>query len=201
MHRRLPKLVWLAGLFCLLVTATTRAQNRDADHEELRALLRIATEAMNAKSFDTLDALFHSKFSVTTVDQKLFTNFADFKAYYEGLLNGPNAPVKSIVFNPEADALTEFVGDNIGLSHGISRDTFTFADGDVRTMESRWTATLIKEGSRWKILNLHIGTNLLDNPVTEAAKSYVYKVGIGAGLGGLVLGFLLAWLLRGKRPK
>ena len=65
-------------------------------------------------------------------------------------------------------------------------------------MTSRWTATLIRDNGKWKILNLHIGTNLLDNPVTEAAKSYVSKVGIGAGLGGLVLGFLIAWFLRKK---
>lgn len=179
--------------------AAATSQSREADHEALRALLRQAKEAVNSKNFEALRPLFHEKFTVTTVDQKLFANFDDFKNHFTQLLGSTNAPLTSITFNPEADALTQFIGDNIGLSTGISTDTYHFSDGDTRTMTSRWTATLVKDAGKWEILNLHIGANLLDNPVTEAAKSYVYKVGIGAGLGGLVIGFLIAWLARGKK--
>jgi hypothetical protein len=179
--------------------ARPTAANPEQDHEQLRALLRTAKEAVNAKNFEALKPLFHEKFSITTVDQKVFTSFEDFKAHFANLLTGNNAPLKSITFNPEADALTEFVGDNIGLSHGTSTDTYAFTDGDTRTMSSRWTATLIRDSGKWKILNLHIGANILENPVTEAAKGYVYKVGLGAGIGGLLLGFIIAWVLRGKR--
>jgi hypothetical protein len=151
---------------------------------------------MNSKNFDALTPLFHDRFSVTTVDQKVFTNISDFKAYYEGLLNGPNAPLKSITFRPEADDLTVFAGDDVGLSHGTSTDTYYFSDGDTRSMTSRWTATVYKRDGKWKILNVHIGTDLLNNPVLDATRSYIYKVGIGAGVGGLVVGFLIAWLAR-----
>ncbi|HXG64499.1 MAG TPA: nuclear transport factor 2 family protein [Blastocatellia bacterium] len=187
-------------LFALLVIGVAaHAQDREKDHEELRAMLRTATEAMNSKNFDALRPLFHEKMTITTVDQKLFTNLDEFKAYYQTLLAGENAPLKDITFRPEADALTEFVGDNIGLSHGTSTDTFYFSDGDVRTMTSRWTATLYKANDGWKILNLHIGTNLLDNPVTASLRSNLYKVGGGALAVGLVVGFLVAWFLRGRR--
>lgn len=189
----------LLCLLPLLIAPIVPAQDREADHNELRAMLRIATDAMNTGNFDALRPLFYNKVSITTVDQKLFTGFDDFKTYYEGLLKGGGAQLKSITFKPEADALTEFVGDNIGLSHGTSTDTYTFADGDVRTMTSRWTATVYKDNGKWKILNLHIGANLLDNPVTAAVKGYATKAAIGAGVGGLVVGFLIAWLLRGRR--
>ena len=192
---RLLSFCFLASLLSL----SAFAQSREQDHEELRALLRAATEAMNAKNFDALTPLFNDQFSITTVDQKIFTNIGDFKAYYESLLNGQNAPLKSIVFKPEADDLTVFVGDNMGLSHGTSTDTYNFSDGDTRTMTSRWTATVYKRDGKWKILNIHIGTNLLDNPVLAAAKSYVYKVGAGAAIGGLVVGFLIAWFLRSRK--
>lgn len=188
-------------LFCsitLLSATGALAQEREQDHNELRALLRTATEAMNTGNFDALKPLFYSKFSITTVDQKLFTSIDDFKAYYDGLLKGDKAALKSVAFKPEADALTDFVGDNIGLSHGTSTDTYTFADGDVRTMASRWTATVYKDNGKWKILNLHLGVNLLDNPVVTALKGYTYKAGLGAGVGGLIIGFLVAWILRGR---
>jgi hypothetical protein len=185
----------------MLVTASALAEERQQDHDELRAMLKTATDAMNSKNLDALTPLFYTRFSITTVDQKLFTNLADFKAYYESLYSGDKAPVKSIVFKPEADQLTEFVGDNIGLSHGTSTDTYTFADGDTRVMTSRWTATVFKDNGKWKILNLHIGTDLLANPVVSTLKSYVYKAGFIAGLGGLIVGFAVAWFLRGKRRR
>ncbi|MGA9772625.1 MAG: DUF4440 domain-containing protein [Blastocatellia bacterium] len=184
-----------------LVAANAMAEDRQQDHDELRQILKTATDAMNSKNLDALAPLFYSRFSITTVDQKLFTNLADFKAYYEGLYSGANAPLKSIMFKPEADALTEFIGDNIGLSHGTSTDTYTFSDGDTRVMTSRWTATVFRENGKWKILNLHIGADLLTNPVVSTLKSYIYKVGIGSGLGGLIVGFAVAWFLRGKRRR
>ena len=171
----------------------------EQDHEELRLLLRSARDAANAKNFDALKPLFYEKFTITTVDQKVFTNLDDFKAYFASMFTGDKAPLKSISFNPEADALTEFIGNNIGISHGTSTDTYTFSDGDTRTMTSRWTATLIKDNGKWKILNLHFGTNLLDNPVVNTMKSSLYKVGGIAGVVGLLIGFVLAWVMRRRR--
>jgi hypothetical protein len=187
-------------LIALLVVSCSRAmaEVRNQDHEQLRALLRTATEAMNSGNFDALAPLFYERFSITTVDQRLFTNLADFKAYYEGLTTGPDAPLKSITIRPEADALTEFVGDNVGLSHGTSTDTYYFSDGDTRDMTSRWTATLYKDNGKWKILNVHIGANLFDNPVVSSLKSTIYKVGAVALAVGLLIGFVIARLMRKK---
>jgi ketosteroid isomerase-like protein len=172
---------------------SVQAQDRKADHDELRAMLRTATEAMNTRNINALAPLMHEKFSITTVDQRLFTNLNEFEAYFNGLFG---ATLKSATFNPTADALTEFVGENIGLSHGTSSDTFVFADGESRQMNSRWTATLYKDNGKWKVLNIHIGTDLLDNPVVGALKSLLYKIGIGAGLAGLVLGVILGRIMR-----
>ena len=125
-------------------------------------------------------------------------NLADFKAYYATTFTGDKAPLKSLTFNPTADELTTFVGENIGLSHGTSQDTYVFSDGETRTMTSRWTATVFKDNGKWKVLNVHLGTSLLDNPVVTALKGYLYKIGIGAALAGLVVGLLIGRLGRRK---
>jgi hypothetical protein len=153
---------------------------------------------MNSRNIDAMAPLFHDKLSITTVDQKVFTNLNDFKSYFNGLFTSDRAPLKSITFNPAADALTEFVSEDIGFVHGASTDTYAFADGDTRVMTSRWTATLYKDAGKWKILNVHIGADLFDNPVITALKSWLYKVGVGAGVAGLLLGFGLARLMRRK---
>jgi hypothetical protein len=195
MDTRLQQVVY-ATLLLALLSMATMAQERQPDHDELRAMLKTGTEALNSKNLDVLAPLLHEKFSITTVDQKLFTNLGAFKAYYATLFGGERAPLKSLTFNPTADELTVFVGDNIGLSHGTSSDTYVFSDGDTRTMSSRWTATVFKENGKWKILNLHLGTDPLANPVVTALKSYLYKIGLGAGLVGLVVGFVLGRLGR-----
>jgi NhaP-type Na+/H+ or K+/H+ antiporter len=59
-------------------------------------------------------------------------------------------------------------------------------------METRWTATVIKDtDGKWRVLTLHIGTNFLDNPIlTEAEASLLYFAG-----GGLLMGLLLSGLI------
>ena len=185
----------LVGIL-IVMSATVIAQDHKQDHDELRTMLKTATDALNTKNIDALAPLLYEKFSITTVDQKMFTNLADFKTYYASTFNGENAPLKSLTFNPTADDLTAFVGENIGLSHGTSMDTYVFSDGESRTMGSRWTATVFKENGKWKVLNIHLGTSILDNPVVAAMKSYVLKIGIGAGLIGLLLGFVVGRLKR-----
>ena len=184
----------------IVMSATVIAQDRKQDHDELRAMLKTATDALNTKNIDALAPLLYEKFSITTVDQKLFTNLADFKTYYASTFSGANAPLKSLTFNPTADDLTAFVGENIGLTHGTSVDTYVFSDGESRTMGSRWTATVFKDNGKWKVLNIHLGTSILDNPVVAAMKSYLMKIGIGAGLIGLLLGFIVGrWRRRPAR--
>jgi ketosteroid isomerase-like protein len=174
------------------------AQDRNRDHDELRALLKTVTDAMNSRNIDALAPLFHEKFSITTVDQQVFTNLSDFKKYFDGLFTGDKPLLKSVTFNPKADALTEFVGEDVGFVHGVSEDSYAFADGDSRQMTSRWTATLHKDNGKWKILNAHIGANLVENPVLTALKGWLYKVGVGAGVAGLLVGFVIGRLARRK---
>jgi|SRR5262245_2607932 len=191
---------WIFSLAALAaVVIGVQAQERKQDHDELRAMLKTVTEAMNARDIEAMAPLFNNKFSITTVDQQTFTNLTDFKAYFNGLFAGPRATLKSITFNPTADALTEFVGEEIGFCRGASTDTYVFADGETRVMTSRWTANLYKDNGKWKILSVHIGVNLLDNPVVTALKRWLYKVGIGASVAGLLLGFGLERLMRRKQ--
>ncbi len=199
-RKTLTTFSWIFSFIALAALVIgAQAQDRKQDHDELRAMLKTVTEAMNSRNIDAFAPLFHDKFSITTVDQQVFTNLNDFKTYFNGLFTGGKTPLQSITFTPTADALTEFVGEDIGFVHGVSTDTYTFTDGDTRVMTSRWTATLYKNNGKWKVLNVHIGTSLFDNPVLAALKDWLYKVGVGAGIAGLILGFVIARLTRSKK--
>jgi hypothetical protein len=69
---------------------------------------------------------------------------------------------------------------------------YKFKDGDVRSMTSRWTSTIVKDGAQWKVASFHFGVNFMDNPVVDAIQNFITKVAIGCGLLGLLIGFLIA---------
>ena len=179
----------LVPVLTLLLALPLAAQtDRNADHEELRALLRTATASLNARQIDALAPLFARQFVITTVDGRVFRDLAGFKSYIDQLYG---AKVQKIEFNPQAAELTQFLDADAGLSWGQSTDTYTFKDGDVRTMTSHWTGTVTKEDGRWKVAALHISANILENPVTAEAKKYVwFAAGIALAV-GLILGFAL----------
>lgn len=184
-----------AALALLLFAAPALAGERDADHAALRDLLKATAEAMNTANLDALDShVMSDGFEVTTVDHKHFTAFKDFKAYWMGMVKGPKAIVKSVKVAPEADQLTEFLAPNVGVCSGHSTDTFTFTDGDVRTMKTRWTAVVKKDGGRWKIARVHFSANMLDNPVLAAVKSGWIN---GIAIGGVILAFLIGAIVGG----
>jgi hypothetical protein len=191
--------VMLVATAALAFTSPVRADGRDQAHEELRGLLKNVVAGLNGQNLDGVAPLFSDKVAITTVDQRLFKTFGDFKAYYDGLFHGDKARLKKITFNPVADDLTEFLTDDYGYVYGTSDDIYEFTDGDTRTMKSRWTALVAKQNGAWKITTVHTGVNIFDNPVLTALETYVAKSGLIGAIAGLIGGFLLARLLGGRR--
>ena len=172
-------------------SAKEAVEKRHDDHQQLRAMLATVAEALNSRNVDALAPLLSGKFSIVTMDQKRFTSLPEVKGYFEGFFKGDKPLLKKVSFKPSADALTEFLSQDVGVCHGTSQDTYDFTDGDTRTMNSRWSAVVVKERGTWKLASLHVGVDLMDNPVLSALKDSLYKAA-GAGLlAGLLLGFLL----------
>lgn len=169
------------------------AQERENDHEALRAVLKTSKEAINTANFDLLKPILSSNdFTVITVDNRKFNSLEEFKHYWSGLFEGPDAVLSRIEINPVADEKTKFLAQNIGLVQGTSNDSYHFTDGDTRQMTTRWTAVVEKEAENWKIMSIHFSSNILDNPVLNAVKDKTQNYLIIVGLLGLILGFVLA---------
>lgn len=190
------QLIVLALFGFISLASPAIAGERDADHEALRGIMKTSSEALNSGDFDKLAPVLSSNnLTVVTVDNQKFKNLADFKAYWEKTFNGPTSVLKSVKVEPTADAASVFIGDNVGVADGTSKETYTFRDGDVRDMTTRWTAVLEKEESGWKISQIHFSANILDNPVLSAAKraaggNIFLPAGIGFALGALIFGLL-----------
>lgn len=181
--------IFLALFFffqCPLLRADT-AQ----DHEALRALRTKATDAINTNNFNAMTPLLDKSFTVITLDNQKFNNAKDFQTYWQGLFTGHGAVLKKIEINPVADALTEFLSPTVGISYGVSNDTFYFNDGDVRKMQTRWTAVVRKGADGWKIVAIHFSANMFHNPVLTAMKARSYWFGAGGIILGIIIGVLI----------
>ena len=183
---------------CLVLVplVSVNAQSREQEHDELRDLLKTLTEAVNSRDLDRARPLTHSQFTMITVDNEKFTSVDEFEAYWEGLFTGEDALLTKVELRPEADDLTEFVSENVGVVHGTSNDSFRFVDGKERVMKSRWTAVVQKEDGVWKLSRAHFSANLLDNPVLRAAQSFSYWLAGGGLIAGFLLGGLITYIVR-----
>jgi ketosteroid isomerase-like protein len=180
----------------LVVSGSALAEERQEDHDALRAMLRTATEALNSQNFDLIQPLLHENFTIITVDNQKFTTLDDFRTYWNGLFAGDIPLLQRIEVNAVADDLTTFLDESTGVVHGTSRDTYYFTDVGVREMPTRWTAVVQKADGDWKLVKVHFSANILDNPVLDAAKASTIKLAGLALLVGIILGAGIVYLVK-----
>ena len=203
---KLPKLTKLGLTLVLLLGVTgghgafAADDNRDADHAALRALRDKVATAIDNQDTKTLASCLAKPFVFIAVDQTAMTNESQMQEFFDRMFKGSGALVTSMKTEPQADILTRFVDSNTGVCYGSSKDTYTMKSGKVVEMNVRWSATVVKQDGDWKVSVAHVGTDFLNNPVLDGLKNFAKMIGVGAGIGGLLVGFVAGRMLgRGKR--
>jgi ketosteroid isomerase-like protein len=182
--------------------AFAAADAREADHAALRALRDKAAVAINKQDITALASCFTKEFAFTAVNQTVLTNEAQMREFFDRMFKSSGALVTGLKTEPKADILTRFVDANTGVCYGSSMDTYTLKSGETVEMNVRWSAAVVKENGEWKVAIAHVGTDFLNNPVLDGAKSLAKKAAIWAGAGGLLAGGVLGILFgRCGRPK
>jgi hypothetical protein len=82
---------------------------------------------------------------------------------------------------------------------GDGHEEYDLTDGRHLDMHTRWTATVVKDKGKWKILTLHIGANFYKNPIVEAIQESTKLYAAGGAAVGFLVGALLVYLLRRKQ--
>jgi len=189
--------------FYLLLCALPAYAAEEPDHEihqELRAILGTLQQSINAGNYDAMLPVVSDQVMATTITQETMSNRKEVSAYFKKWF-GPGGYLKKLDMNLTADALTELSPDKSwGLVRGGGVEAYTLADGRRYDMKTRWTAVVAKESDgKWRLRAIHIGTDFLDNPILGEAEQAVWKVGIAAALGGLILGALAAFFLTRRK--
>ncbi len=194
----------IIGLSLLSVTqgqeaAPAGAPLEDPAHDELRQVKRELVEAINAGDIDKTLTYCTEEVVMTAQNAEVSLGREGIRAYFDKMMKGPDRRVESFSTDPTVDALAQLYDGNTAVAQGSSKDHYTLVDGMDFTVNSRWSATLVRQADGWKIANLHVSCNIFDNPILNMTKQWLVWTGIIAGVVGLVLGALLTWLLR--RPK
>jgi len=184
-------LMVLCALSAAAITGAPAAQHSadpDAqDHEALRALLVSLRESFNAGDRQVFADYLYPKFAATMVDQELLTSREDLERYLDKWFGGAEPQIRRLTMDPVADTLTQIFEGRFGIVYGTNRETYEFTNGQTHVLNSRWTATVIKDAGQWRLLAIHSGVNFLDNPVVTIAR----RASLYFGGGGLVVGALL----------
>jgi ketosteroid isomerase-like protein len=98
-----------------------------------------------------------------------------------------------------ADHLSILLRPDVATNRGTALGTFAFTDGKELTVNTRWTATLVKHEGRWKLAAFQFAPSIFDNPVLDEYKRWIYKAAAIAVVVGLLLGVLIGrWTRRAR---
>ena len=193
----------LLGLIVSFTLSVSEGRTAEPDHEvheELRALLTTAAEAINSGKFDDVLPVVSENLRITPITQEFCTNRQELSAYFAEYF-GPGRKLRSLHTTFEADALTELSPDkSLGLAYGKGLEDYTLNDGRVFAIPTRWTAVVAKEDDgKWRIRSMHIATNFLDNPLLNTVERAGKQYAIGAGGIGLLVGLALGFAIGRRR--
>ena len=173
----------------------------DAIHDQLRALREDIIAAVNAKDSEAVVALLHPEVILTVQDGKklsVIRRHDGVRKYLNRFLVGQYHNVESMKLNPKMDDLPVLYFDNTAIAFGSSQFHYRMVNGNEFDLKTRWSVTVVKEGDRWLLANVHVSSNLFDNPVLQTVSRMAIWLAIGAGATSLVVGIIVGRLIYRK---
>ncbi|MEH1946976.1 MAG: nuclear transport factor 2 family protein [Nostoc sp.] len=193
------QLLW-SVLLVLVIWNQPQSALADVNPQEINAIIRtrdIALQALNTRDFSKIQPYLHPNFTITTVDNQTFNKVPEFEKYWNQQFS---SSIKDIKMQLKGDTIRTFLTPEIDVASGEAIASFSFKDGKAADMALRWTAVLQKLQDKWTIQSLHFSSNLLNNPVLNAAQQLGRILAVAAGVGGFLLGAATMLLLR-RRTK
>lgn len=186
-------------LSCISFPALAQEQAPIQDeHAALREVLHTVQDAINTQDYDKMLPVISDQSIITPVNQEVLHGKKEVSEYFKRWF-GPGRKLAKLEIEITAEKKTEMIADgNFGLVYGDAVEKYTLQDGRKYDMNVKWTATMAKEDGAWKIRSYHSGVDFLNNPILSEVKGTIPKVGIGAFLAGLIIGFGLFRLFRPK---
>ena len=185
----------IAGLLLAVLTVSgkiyaAQADPRAEDRKQLLYLMAEVETGINEQNIDRMLAQMDDNATVTWLNAEVSRGKADIKAYYQRMVGGEHAILKKYLTKAKLGAPAKFYGD-IAVADGTTADEFFPWKRAVFKFDSNWSGTMAKIDGQWKLVSLHLSTNVFNNPLLDEYKETLWYVGAGAFVAGLVVMFLI----------
>ena len=181
-----------------MVTGAGWAQQPDPradDRKELRAMLAEFEAAINAQNIERMVAQMDDNVTVIWLNAEVSRGKDEVRAYYGRMVGHDKAILKKYLTKATIGAPAKFYGD-VAIADGSAADEFYPIARGFFTLDSRWSSTMVKNAGAWKIVSLHLSSNVFNNPLLDEIKADIVKAAAGGFIGGLVLMYLIMWFTR-----
>jgi ketosteroid isomerase-like protein len=182
------------------VSLPLAAQEPDeADHQALREMKAVFEKAASENNLDLLKPYVPAEFSAVTYTDREFTDFEAFKTRWQKTRDEiVGTGSYKVTLKPEK---SKIYGD-IAIARGDSDNVLVNSAGKKFEFTSHWTAVCRKIDGQWKIERVHSSLDPFGNPMlVDGVKGKITTYAGMAGVGGLIVGGLVAFLLARGRAK
>src|SRR4051812_7272826 len=203
--RTLSGLCYALALAALLLPLSMNAQDNlpqgDLHHEDRQALLKILSEvekAINSQDVEGILAQMRPDCTVTWWNAEVSRGHDEIRAYYRKMMKDEGRLISAYKTQAKLGAHARFVGSGteVALADGSMEDEFFPIIRGPFKLNSRWSATAARTPEGWKIVNLHLSSNVFTNTLISELTRALWV----AGGAGLAIGGLAGWFL-GRRKK
>jgi hypothetical protein len=109
--------------------------------------------------------------------------------------------IDKMTVQPDTDMRLIYTDARMVVASGSMRDHYALARGVDVDLNSRWTATLVKENDKWLLLSFSASTNAFQNEVISLyLRNTIYVSAAIAAVAGLIVGIAGTRLL-GRRKR
>jgi hypothetical protein len=188
-------LLYALALPVLLQPLRMTAQD-DLHQEDRQALLKILNKvetAINAQDIEGIIAEMRPDCTVTWWNAEISRGHDEIRAYYNRMVKDPGRLITKYITRAKLSAHARFIGSgaDVAVADGSMEDEFFPIVRGPFKLNSRWSATAARSGGEWKIVNLHLSSNVFTNILIAELKRALWFAG---GL-GLVIGGLAGWFV------
>lgn len=193
--------LWYALAIAVLLRPlpmTAQADLHQEDRQDLLKILSAVESAINAQDIEGLIKLMSPDCTVTWWNAEISRGHEDIRAYYHRMVLDKGRYIYKYTTHAKLGAHARFVGSggDVALADGSMEDEFFPVIRGPFKLNSRWSATAAKTAGEWKIVNLHLSSNVFTNTlISELTRALWF-----AGGAGLVVGGLAGWFF-GRRRK
>jgi len=192
----LSRLCFAVAFTALLQPLPMTAQDdlHQADRQALLKILSAVEGAINAQDIEGIIAQMSPDCTVTWWNAEISRGHDEIRAYYRRMAVDPGRIISKYTTHSKLGAHARFFGSggDVALADGSMEDEFFPIVRGPFKLNSRWSATAAKLGNDWKIVNLHLSSNVFTNSLISELTRALWL----AGGAGVVIGVLIGWFLR-----